>query len=65
MQIADVASGSNNSVIGILAAVIHRLHTGEGQHVDVAMTDGVVAFNALAGAAASWTARRPGGGRRS
>jgi len=51
MQIADVAAGSNNSVIGILAAVIHRQHTGEGQHVDVAMTDGVVAFNALAGAA--------------
>jgi alpha-methylacyl-CoA racemase len=51
MQIADVASGSNNSVIGILAAVVHRQHTGQGQHVDVAMTDGVVAFNALAGAA--------------
>ena len=51
MQIADVASGSNNAVIGILAAVVHRQQTGEGQHVDVAMTDGVVAFNALAGAA--------------
>ncbi len=51
LQIADVASGSNNAVIGILAAVVHRQQTGEGQHVDVAMTDGVVAFNALAGAA--------------
>jgi alpha-methylacyl-CoA racemase len=51
IQIADIASGSNNAVIGILAAVIHRQRTGEGQHVDVAMTDGVVAFNALAGAA--------------
>jgi alpha-methylacyl-CoA racemase len=51
IQIADVASGSNNAVIGILAAVVHRQRTGEGQHVDVAMTDGVVAFNALAGAA--------------
>ncbi|MHB8770134.1 MAG: CaiB/BaiF CoA transferase family protein [Syntrophales bacterium] len=51
MQIADVAAGSNNAVIGILAAVVHRQHTEEGQHVDVAMTDGVVAFNALAGAA--------------
>jgi alpha-methylacyl-CoA racemase len=27
MQIADVASGSNNSIIGILAAVIHRQNT--------------------------------------
>ncbi|MBU2054963.1 MAG: CoA transferase [Proteobacteria bacterium] len=51
MQIADVASGSNNAVIGILAAVVHRQHTGEGQHVDVSMTDGVIAFNAIAGAA--------------
>ncbi len=51
IQIADIASGSNNAVIGILAAVVHRQQTGEGQHVDVAMTDGVVAFNALAGAA--------------
>jgi crotonobetainyl-CoA:carnitine CoA-transferase CaiB-like acyl-CoA transferase len=49
IQIADVASGSNNAVIGILAAVVHRLKTGEGQHVDVSMTEGVIAFNALAG----------------
>ena len=51
MQIADIAAGSNNSVIGILAAVIHRQRTGEGQYVDVAMTDGVMAFNAMVGAA--------------
>jgi alpha-methylacyl-CoA racemase len=51
MQIADIASGSNNVVIGTLAAVVHRQQTGKGQHVDVAMTDGVIAFNALAGAA--------------
>jgi len=51
MQIADIASGSNHSVIGILAAVIHRQQTGEGQYIDVAMTDGVMAFNAMVGAA--------------
>jgi alpha-methylacyl-CoA racemase len=51
MQIADIASGSNNSVIGILAAVVHRQQTGEGQYIDVAMTDGVMAFNAMVGAA--------------
>jgi len=49
MQIADVASGSSNAVIGILAAVISRNRTGRGQQVDVSMTDGVIAFNALAG----------------
>jgi crotonobetainyl-CoA:carnitine CoA-transferase CaiB-like acyl-CoA transferase len=48
MQIADVASGSSNALIGILAAVIHRKNTGEGQHIDVSMTDGVVAFNTFA-----------------
>lgn len=51
MQIADIAAGSNNSVIGILAAVFHRQRTGEGQYIDVAMTDGVMAFNAMVGAA--------------
>jgi crotonobetainyl-CoA:carnitine CoA-transferase CaiB-like acyl-CoA transferase len=51
IQIADVASGSNNAVIGILAAVVHRQTTGQGQQVDVSMTDGAVAFNALSAAA--------------
>lgn len=60
IQIADVASGSNNAVIGILAAVIHRQNTGEGQHVDVAMTDGAIAFNALAGAAFLIDGAEPG-----
>ena len=46
IQIADVASGSNNSVIGILAAVIYRQNTGKGQHIDISMTDGMMAFNA-------------------
>jgi alpha-methylacyl-CoA racemase len=50
MQIADVAAGSNNSIIGILAAVIHRQATGQGQHIDISMTDGMVAFNAMFGA---------------
>lgn len=51
VQIADVASGSNHAVIGILAAVVHRHRTGKGQYVDVSMTDGAVAFNALFAAA--------------
>ena len=50
MQIADIASGSNNAVIGILAAVVDRNKTGKGQHVDISMTDGMIAFNAMFGA---------------
>ena len=60
MQIADVASGSNNAVIGILAAVISRNETGRGQHVDVSMADGVIAFNALAGNAYLVDGKEPG-----
>ena len=50
-QIADIAVGSLNSVIGILAAVNYRRNTGKGQFVDVAMMDGCVPFNSLDGAA--------------
>ncbi|MDO9515762.1 MAG: CaiB/BaiF CoA-transferase family protein [Syntrophales bacterium] len=60
MQIADVASGSSNTVIGILAAVISRNETGRGQQVDVSMADGVVAFNALAGNAYLVDGNEPG-----
>lgn len=50
MQIADVAAGSNNTMIGILAAVIHRQNTSQGQYIDISMTDGMIAFNASVGA---------------
>ena len=49
-QIADIAVGSLNSVIGILAAVNYRRNTGKGQFIDVAMMDGCVPFNSLDGA---------------
>ena len=49
-QIADCACGAQNAVIAILAAVTHRLTTGIGQYLDVAMTDGAQALNALFGA---------------
>jgi crotonobetainyl-CoA:carnitine CoA-transferase CaiB-like acyl-CoA transferase len=50
IQIADIASGSNNAVIGILAAVVYRHNTGKGQFIDISMTDGMMAFNAMFGA---------------
>ena len=50
VQIADCACGAQNAVIAILAAVTHRLTTGCGQYLDVAMTDGAIALNALFGA---------------
>ncbi|MBW2631986.1 MAG: CoA transferase [Deltaproteobacteria bacterium] len=60
IQIADIASGSNNAVIGILASVISRNTTGRGQHIDISITDGVIAFNALAGNAFLVDGNEPG-----
>ncbi len=47
MQVADIGGGSLHLVIGLLAAVIRRQATGEGGHIDVAMHDGALAWNAL------------------
>ena len=51
IQIADVAGGSLHAVIGILAAVIERQTSGQGQHVDISMTDCAFSLNTMAGAA--------------
>lgn len=59
MQIADIASGSMNTVIGILAAVVERQKTGKGQYIDVSMTDGMLAFNAMYGASFLGGGREP------
>ncbi len=42
IQFADMAGGGMNGVIGILLALIARKKTGQGQHVDISMTDGMV-----------------------
>jgi alpha-methylacyl-CoA racemase len=60
MQIADIASGSYNSIIGLLSAVIYRQTTGQGQHIDISMTDGMMAFNAMVGAAFLSDGQEPG-----
>ena len=51
IQVADVAGGSLHAVTGILAAVVHRTQTGEGQAIDVSMSDAALALNALSGSA--------------
>ena len=50
-QIADVPGGSMNAVSAILAAIIYRERTGEGQFIDVSMQDSVIPFNSMDGAA--------------
>lgn len=44
VQIADIAGGGLNAVIGILLALLYREKTGQGQHIDVSMTDGVISW---------------------
>jgi alpha-methylacyl-CoA racemase len=59
IQVADVGSGSNNAVIGILAAIIHRMRTGEGQHIDVSMTDGMFPYHVVTGIGALVGGKEP------
>jgi crotonobetainyl-CoA:carnitine CoA-transferase CaiB-like acyl-CoA transferase len=44
VQIGDLAGGAMQAVIGILAALEGRHHTGQGRFVDISMTDGVVGW---------------------
>jgi alpha-methylacyl-CoA racemase len=43
-QIADLGGGGLMAAVGILAAVIERERSGEGQLVDVSMTDGALSW---------------------
>ena len=47
VQIADVAGGSHHAVMGVMAAVIERMQTGLGQHIDISMTDCAFSLNAM------------------
>lgn len=49
IQVADLAGGAFPAVVGILAAVYHRETTGEGQSIDLSITDAVFALNAMYG----------------
>ena len=47
VQVADLGGGALMAATGILAALMARDHTGRGQLVDISMTDGSVALNAI------------------
>jgi crotonobetainyl-CoA:carnitine CoA-transferase CaiB-like acyl-CoA transferase len=44
IQVADIGGGSFGAIVGLLAAVIYRQATGEGQLVDISMFDLMVAW---------------------
>jgi len=60
LQIADVGAGSYNSVVSILAAVIHRNKTGQGQYIDVSMTDGAIGWMTFAASGYFASGKEPG-----
>lgn len=47
VQVGDLAGGSLLGVAGLLAALVRAQRTGEGDHVDVSMTDGAFALHAV------------------
>ncbi len=57
-QIADIAGGSHNAVMGVLAAVVERQAASlrnpkalaQGQHIDISMADAAFALNCMDGA---------------
>ncbi len=64
LSIADVGGGSLMASTGILAALIARGRTGEGQFVDISMTDGVVSWLALHAPDRLFAGIEPKGGER-
>lgn len=47
VQIGDLGGGAQNAAIAILAALLGRRGSGRGTHVDVAMFDGLVSWQAM------------------
>ncbi|MCG8440473.1 MAG: CoA transferase [Caulobacterales bacterium] len=64
LSIADVGGGSLTAAVGILAAIVARETTGEGQYIDISMMDGVVSWLALHGADYLFGGVEPRGGER-
>ena len=64
LSIADIGGGSLMATTGILAALLARARTGEGQFVDISMHDGTISWLALHAADALFAGIEPKGGER-
>ncbi len=60
IQVADQCAGGMNAVIAILAAIMHRDKTGEGQAIDIGMHDGSVYLAAMEAAIGMARGNDPG-----
>src|SRR5260370_33848226 len=63
-QIADLGGGALTAAFGILAALRERDRSGEGQLVDISMTDGALAWLAVVAARVRAAGAAPRRGRR-
>lgn len=50
IQLSDFAGGAMHVAVGVLAAAYNREKTGEGQYIDVSMTDAIFTMNTVYGA---------------
>ncbi len=64
LSIADIGGGSLMAVYGIMAALLARAKTGEGQFVDVSMMDGLVSWLSYHAADFLFADVEPRGGER-
>jgi len=62
-QVADIGGGALMATFGILAALHERRRSGEGQLVDISMTDGALSWLAMAAAQFFADGEVPGRGR--
>jgi alpha-methylacyl-CoA racemase len=62
-QIADIAGGSHHAVMAIMAAVIQRATTGEGQYLDISMSDAAMALTTMFGSNAMTSKEDPNYGQ--
>jgi len=62
IQVADEAGGSLMAAIGILAALLGREKSGQGQYIDISMTDGVFSLMAIGLGILFGTGETPGCG---
>ncbi len=44
IQVGDMAAGGMNAALGIMASLIARHRTGQGQYIDISMLDGIIAM---------------------
>ena len=62
-QIADIAGGSHHAAMAIMAAVIQRATTGEGQYLDISMSDSAMALTTMFGSNAMTSREDPSYGQ--